>query len=156
MNNQYIKMRICLLISLAIIVLSVDLIFSLGITPGRTTLDYVSGEDHEISFSVLNNEHKNMKVILMIQGELNNSITLFTGEDDGIIEFIPSEDSKQFKYKITMPELISNSPGLHTGEILALEIPSGDASGTIVGATTAVITQLYVHVPCPGKCIDID
>jgi len=125
---------------------------SLGITPGRTTIDYEKGLEKEVAFSILNDEHKNIQVLLMVQGELNETITLY----DSIIEFLPSEESKQFKYKIKLPEEIADDPGLHTAEIVALEIPKASDTGTYVGATVAVASQLHVYVPCPGKCIEAD
>lgn len=125
---------------------------SLGITPGRTTLDYENGLEREITFSVLNNEHKDMKVFLMVQGELNESVVLY----ENMVEFKADEDSKAFKYKVKLTDKIAKDPGLHTAEIVALEIPEAGAGGTFVGATVAVVSQLYVHVPCPGKCIETD
>lgn len=148
-NMVYLRLA---LISLFLILLITPGVFSLGITPGRTTLDYESGLEKEIAFSVLNNEHKNMQVMLMIQGELNDSITLY----ESIVDFMPSDESKSFKYKVKFSDKISKEPGLHTAEIVALEVPKADAGGTFVGATVAVVSQLYVYVACPGKCIETD
>ncbi len=125
---------------------------ALGITPGRTTLDYEAGAERDIAFSIVNNEHKNMQVLLMVQGELNESITFY----ENMIEFLPSEESKSLRYKIKLPDKISKQAGLHTAEIVAMEIPRANAQGTYVGATIAVISQVHVNVPCPGKCIESD
>ncbi len=151
-KSKYISYYILLFVIL--IILYLPSVFAIGVTPGRTSFDYQEGKEEEVSFSVLNNEHKNMQVVFMIQGELNDSITLFTNDDDGIIDFLPSEESKQFKYKIKMPSRIALEPGLHSGEIVALQIPKVNTGGTFVGATVAVVTQAYVYVPCPGKCIE--
>ena len=132
----------------ATIITAMPPVNAIGITPGRTTIDFEPGLEKEIYFSVLNNEHKNMQVVFLLQGELNTSITLF----DSSVEFMPSEESKQFKYKIKLPEKLE--PGLHAGEIVAFEIPKSSAGGTYVGAAMAVVSQLYVYAPCPGKCID--
>ncbi len=153
--NEFMKMK--LLIRILIIFLIIfpcgtiavlPGVSGLGITPGRTTIDFQEGLEKEISFSVLNNEHKNIEVIFLIQGELNESITLFENN----IDFLASEESKQFTYKIKLPQNLE--PGLHTAEIVAFEIPKASSEGTYVGATVAVVTQLHVYVPCPGKCID--
>ena len=138
-----------LIIVIAILFLASN-VYALGITPGRTTLDFVSGEDKEITFSIINNEHKNIQVLLSVQGELNGSIILF----NKLVRFMPSEDSKQFKYKFKMPEKLE--VGLHIAEIVAMEIPPESEEGTFIGATVAVVSQLYVYVPCPGKCIEAD
>jgi hypothetical protein len=153
--KKLINEKFCLkiiLMSLFLILLITPGIFSLGITPGRTTLDYESGLEKEIPFSVLNNEHKNMQVMFMVQGELNSSVTLY----NNMVEFMPSEESKSFTYKIKLSDKIAKEPGLHTAEIVALEIPKADSGGTFVGATVAVVSQLYIYVACPGKCIETD
>lgn len=146
------KLSSLVILIFVFILLVINNISALGVTPGRTTLDYQSGLEKEISFSLLNNEHKNMQVLLTVQGELNNSVTLF----DSLVEFQPSEESKQLKYKIKLPSDIEKSPGLHSADIVALEVPKAGASGTYVGATVAVVSQLYVYVACPGKCIEAD
>jgi len=88
----------------------------------------------------------------MVQGELNESITLF----NSTVDFLPSEESKSFVYEVKLKNKIAKEPGLHSAEIVALEIPKAGAGGTYVGATVAVISQLYVYVACPGKCIETD
>lgn len=133
-----------------LILLILPSVSSLGITPGRTTLDYEPGLEIIIPISVINNEHKNMEVVLNIQGELKDFIFI----SEGKLDFMPSEGSKQFNYKIKMPNNLE--PGLHKAEIMALEIAKPSGEGTYVGATIAVITQLYIYVPCPGKCIDAE
>ncbi|MBS3080115.1 hypothetical protein J4221_01470 [Candidatus Pacearchaeota archaeon] len=140
-----------LLIIFLLLFLAIPSVHAIGVTPGRTSLDYKPGEEHEIIFSVLNNEKKDMQVVLMVGGELNASVSLFS---DSLISFNSNEESKQLRYKIKMPEEIVNEPGLHKAEIIALEIPNINEKGTIVGATTAVVHQLFVYVPCPGKCIE--
>jgi len=148
--NKILKIfSICLFLMLLVL----PIISSLGITPGRTTFNYEAGmTEKEVDFSVINNEHKNMQVMLMIQGELNSSITLY----DSMVEFSPSEESKQFKYKFKVPAGMDKIPGLHTAEIVALEVPKAGSSGTYVGATVAVVSQLYFYVPYPGKYVDAD
>lgn len=141
-----------LLNGILIMLLILPNILGLGITPGRTTINYEKGLEQEIDFSVLNSDHKNMEILLTVRGELNDSITLY----DSLVNFMPSEESKNFKYKIEMPNNIALEPGLHKAEIVALQIPKKGSDGTYVGATIAVISQVYVYVACPGKCIETD
>jgi len=123
---------------------------SLGITPGRTTIDFKPNLEKTTPFSVLNTEHKYMQVMLMVRGELADSITLF----DSLVDFAPSDESKSFNYKINLPGNLE--PGLHTAEIVALEVPKPSEEGTYVGATVAVVSQVYVYVPYPGKYVDVE
>jgi hypothetical protein len=149
---SYFNIQIILLFSLILAILFIPSVFSLGITPGRTTLNYAPGLEREIEFSVLNTEHKNMQILLTVQGELNRSIEL----NSGIFDISSNEGSKSFKYKFKIPDKIEKSPGLHTAEIIALEVPKANEKGTYVGATVAVISQLYLQVPYPGKYIEAD
>ncbi len=131
-------------------ILMINGVFAIGVTPGRTTLEYSPGEEKEVSFSVLNNDHKQMNVVFITQGELNASI-LFSENN---VEFMPSEEGKQFVYKVKMPENLE--PGLHIGEIIALDLPKGSGGGTFVGAAVAVVSELQIYVPYPGKYVDFD
>src|SRR3989344_8416192 len=146
-NTKQGRFALFLLIAI-LMIMAISNVNAIGITPGRTTIDFEPGVEKEIYFSVLNNEHKNMQVVFLLQGELNASITLF----DSSVEFMPSEESKQFKYKVKLPDKLE--PGLHAGEIVAFEVPKLSSQGTYVGATAAVVSQLYVYVACPGKCIE--
>ena len=66
-----------------------------------------------------------MQVFLTVRGELNKSVTLY----DSLIEFLPSEESKPFKYTVKLPSNIADQPGLHTAEIVAMEVPKAGAEG---------------------------
>jgi hypothetical protein len=121
-------------------------VFGLGITPARTTMDFKEGLKRSVEFEVLNPAGKNMNVIFSVQGELAKYIILPSRE----ASLSPSERSKTFNYEITMPNELT--PGLHTAEVFIMEVPSGAEMGTTqVLATLAVVTQLHVHVPYPGK-----
>ena len=46
-------------------------------------------------------------------------------------------------------------PGLHTAEIVALQLPGkSESGGTFIGAAVGVATQIYIHVPYPGKYLE--
>lgn len=143
--------RIIILAGILLLFAALPLVGALGITPGRTTIDYEPGLEKEIKISVLNNEHKPMKVIItsVMKENLQGAVTLF----QDYLEFMPSEERKDLTYKIKLPE--GMMPGLHTGEIIALEVPKSDLEENTVGATIAVVSQIYIYVPCPGKCIEL-
>ena len=58
------------------LLLLVPTAFSLGITPGRTTIDFTPNADREFNFKVINNEYRDVSVMLLVQGELEDTITL--------------------------------------------------------------------------------
>jgi hypothetical protein len=123
---------------------------AIGVTPARTTLDFAPNLEKEVSFSVINSEHKDMSVIIFVKGDLNSSVTL----KQTYADFAASEESKQFSYSVKLPEKIE-LPGRHEAEIVVLQMPKDlKAGAAVVGATVAVVTQLYVNVPYPGKYLE--
>lgn len=130
-----------------VILFSLQSVLAIGITPGRTTLNFEPNLHKEVSFSVINSEHKDMSVVFMVRGELSNSVSL----DQSQVDFSSIEESKSFSYSVNLPSQIEK-PGMYEVEIVALEVPKGvGQNGATVGATVAVITQLHIYVPYPNK-----
>ena len=145
-SKKILFILVCLLI-----VLTLQNVSAIGITPGRTTIDFEPNLDKEVSFSIINSEHKDMSVLLYAKGELSEYVSL----SQEAIDLSSQEDSKLSIYTMTLPEELE--PGPHIAEIVALEVPEdAELAGTVIGATVAVVTQLYVHVPYPGKYLDLD
>ncbi len=151
-NNRIYMNRFLIILSFFIfLIILIPNINALGITPGRTSIDFSSNLQKEVSFSVINSEHKNMNIAFTVQGDLVNYIEM----DKEVIAFSKNENSKNFKYKINLPKDLS--PGLHQAEIIATELPEDiEDIGMIVKATVSVATQLYIYVPYPGKYIDVN
>lgn len=141
-----------ILFSLFLILLIMPEVSSLGVAPGRSTLEYEGALDTEIKLSVFNSEYKQMSVEILAQGELADYITL----SETHINFSSLDYSREFNYKIELPKDLENKPGLHTAEIVVLESFEKDEEETAIGATVAVVSQVYVYVSCPGKCIEAD
>ena len=126
-------------------------VMAIGVTPGRTTMDYVSGEVREVKFTVLNSENKNMDVIVLVQGELNESIAV----SEVSFKMSENEASRDLRYTFTMPDDLS--PGLHTSEVVVIQLPDkSSTSEAFIGAAIGVATQIYVNVPFPGKFAEAD
>ena len=134
------------LMFLLIGIFMISSVCALGITPARTTLDFEADLSRSVGFEILNSGNEDMKVVFSAQGELAKYISL--GDTEASIS--ASEGSKAFSYNLNLPsELI---PGLHTGEVFAMQLPSGPTSeGSQILATLAVVTQVHVYVPYPGK-----
>ena len=124
-------------------------LLALGVTPGRTTIDFSPNLEREVKFTIINTENKDMNVAFSVDGELAKYIEI----QKDIVTFDSSEYSKDFKYKLTLPRGLT--PGLHKARVVALELPPNlEESGTVLVATVSVVTQVYVHVPYPGKYIE--
>ncbi|MBI3623553.1 hypothetical protein HY212_05755 [Candidatus Pacearchaeota archaeon] len=148
--NRSIKLILLLLSFLAIIVLQIYQTSAIGITPGRTTINFQPGLIQEVNFSIVNTEHKDMSVVFFVQGALNESVTL----KQTYAKLSASDDSKSFSYLISLPQKF-DKPGVYSADIVALEMPKDlENQGTFVGATVSVATQAYVYVPYPNKYLE--
>jgi len=141
-----------IILFLCIFLFLVGQILALGITPGRTSLNFEPGLSKEVSFKVINSDKKDMNVVITSRGEMAQYITL----NEVYGELSKEEDSKTFSYVLNLPYELSE-PGNHEAEIVVFEMPKNFLEeGTTVGATVAVISQVFVHVPYPNKYIDAD
>lgn len=140
----------CLAFGIWLLVFSSS-VYALGISPGRTTVDFKPGLQKTVEFEVINSGDKDISLLLTAQGELAKYISL----SSGTISVSASEHSKTLSYTINFPE--SLKPGLRTADIFVVEVPENtEAGGSAVLATLAVVTQLYVNVPYPGKFAEAD
>jgi hypothetical protein len=142
--------KLALLVSVIIlsaIAMSADA-YAIGVTPGRKTMDFAPGLEQSITFTILNNENKEFRALVYAEGDLKD----YVYADRSIVEFTAGKASEQFTYRIRLPESISE-PGEHWAKIVVVELPPEQegTDGSLILATTAVIHQLKVDVPYPGK-----
>lgn len=126
-------------------------VFALGVTPARTTLDFQSGLEKTISFSVLNSEQRDINLVVTAQGELKDYIEI----RESSFSMSETEGSREISYTLSLPDKIK--PGLHTGEVVILQLP--EVSGTskaYIGAALAVTSQIHIYVSYPGKYAEAD
>jgi hypothetical protein len=132
--------------TLLIFVLMMASVSALGITPGRTTLDYIPGEHHTVSFSVINNEFEDIDLVVLIEGGLNQSISV----SEASFSMSATEETKSLTYILNMPSGLK--PGLNEAEVIVVQLPKkSSTSEAFIGASVGVATQVHVHVPFPGK-----
>jgi len=119
---------------------------AIGITPGRVTVDFQPSMQKTVEFTILNNEHKDMKVMFGLMGELADYITLNTKS----VDFMATEESKTFSYTVNLP--VALTPGNHEAKIAAAELPlEGTGEGVYIGSTVVVTSQFLVKSPYPYK-----
>ena len=145
--------KIILNIAMSLIfgVILINIASALGISPGRTSLDFEENLEQEITLNVLNNEKKELSVVIYAEGELAQYVTL----DAALLDISKDEESKTFKYKVKLPSELEK-PGLHEGKIVVREVPKQASGQTFIGATVAVVSQLHVNVPYPGKYAEVN
>ncbi|MFH1823163.1 MAG: hypothetical protein ABH817_00390 [archaeon] len=143
-----IKIEIFVLIFLVLTLLILPTVLSLGISPGRVIYDYEENAQKEVTLKLINDEGRDIEVLLYTEGELAEHINL----EKKKIKIKALEREVTFKYKIKIPHL--SEPGTHIANIVAREIPSEEDQTVGVIASVAVASQLYIQVPYPGKYIE--
>ena len=147
MNNKFIFIFV-----LVFLVGTLNLVSSLGITPGRISLNFESGVSRQLAFSVLNPDGKPIDVLFMIRGDLADYIVF--NEDK--IHFNSGETLKSFSYTLNLP-MNFDKPGKYSAEILVLQVAKTDPElVTSVGAAVGVISELDVYVPYPNKYVEAE
>ena len=120
---------------------------ALGISPGRKVIDFEPKLRREVLLSVTNPEHKEFMAVILARGELGKYIEL----PQNSIEFSSVDGEKIISYEIFLPQNIEG-PGIHEGEVVVREIPiSKEEEEILVDALVAVVHQVHVRVPYPGK-----
>ena len=143
-NNKQIGVVILILITL---ILSSINVYSLGVATTRKTFDFEPNAKFTGSFIVLNDENKDLRVFISTRGEVAQYVTLH----DSIVTFKPDESQKTLNYELSLPASFEK-PGTHIGGIVVTEIPKGaEQGGAFVGTTIAVVSEIKVRVPYPGK-----
>jgi hypothetical protein len=139
-------------IILLVFLLMIVPVSALGVSPGKTTIDFIPGLEKNISINLLNSEQKEVNLVVSAQGELKDYFFI----PETTIHFNATEISKTFSYTVRLPQQLS--PGSHTTSIVVVQLPdvfiqSGEMS---VGAAVAVLSQLTVNAPYPGKYAEAD
>lgn len=148
--GRQVRLDFCLAVLLLGIILLPNVI-GLGITPARTTVNFEPGLEKEVSISVVNSEGKDISLVVDVQGELAEYVTL----QENSFSMSASQSSKGVDYSVKLPSELT--PGLHTAEIVVLQSPdAGDLGDAFIGAALAIVSQLYVYVPYLGKYAEAD
>lgn len=148
MKNKKIKTEFILLIVLTVL-LTVNT-SALGITPGRKIINFEPGLEQRIDFTVINSEYNNLGLEVSVKGKLARYVKL----KESSFSMSPNEYSREEYYDIKLPEILE--PGLYSTDIIVVENTGENVEGKdpYIGGKTAVVTQLNVNVPYPGKYID--
>jgi hypothetical protein len=124
-------------------------VLALGIYPGRTTIDFTPGLEKTVSFTIVNSEQKDISLVISAQGELQDYISI----SQNVVRMKADEPPKEISYTVRLPQQLK--PGLHTTNVVVVQMPEefaeGESEQFSVGAAVAILTQVYVNVPYPGK-----
>jgi hypothetical protein len=134
-------------IATLILLLLSQSINALGIAPSRKVVDY-STELQSYTARIINNDNKDMKVMLYPQGELADYVKL----SQNTFTIKASESEKEFSYTLQLPAGLE--PGTKNLSIIIIEVPLDlnvpENSQTTIISTVSVAHQLRINVPYPG------
>jgi len=145
---------LALLVMVSFLALFSANVAALGIASGRVNYNFESGLTKTVTLRIINNEHKDISVALFTRGELAQYIS----SDASLITMTKAENERAFTYTFKLPDKL-DQPGEHMGEIVALQLPPSEqpkSGGMVIEADIAVISQLAITVPYPGKYLQAD
>jgi len=122
--------------------LLINLAFGLGISPGRTTLNFEPGREETITVDVINNDGKEFDAAIYVEGTMAEFIELSTDE----LHFSKDTGKQSFTYIVRLPESY-DTPGIQKADIMVSEKAGKQAQVT---ANLGVVSSLFVNIPYPG------
>jgi len=125
---------------------------ALAVSPGRTTIDFEPKEHRTVEFDVINDQSKDIKVLLSVEGDATNSIVVLK---EHIVE-LKANERKRLSYDVFLPERFE-TPGTKEIRVLLVQLPDEEANEPVrIGATVGVVTQLRIRVPYEGKYAQLE
>ena len=154
-------MKTKIILYIVMMVLLVSFASALGLAPSRNVIDFTPNLEKELSFRIMNTEHEDLKLAVYPRGELAEYIEL----EKNIVILKADEEEVVVKYTVKLPKELE--PGLRGAEILVIPIPEEkqviltdeeavifDQQKGVVAAKVALMHQLRVNVPYPGKYLN--
>ena len=145
MNKHIVKfvMVFIVLISLS------SLVSALGIGPTKKMINFEPNMEQEVILRIINNEHKDFKVVVYARGELSKYLSI----KDSLINVDSEHEFIEFRYDVKLPDKFEKA-GVHEAEIVIMEFEEEFATekeNVAVTSVAAVVSRLQVRVPYPGK-----
>ncbi len=119
-------------------------VYGIGIAPAYQEIFFEPGKELELNFRILNNERKDMDIMIYSKGELSNSI-----EIPSVVKITENELEKTVKYKVILP--IKLTPGENILSIYVVESNLDIGEIDVVKTNLGVVHKLKVYVPYPGE-----
>lgn len=130
-----------------VIILVIPNVLSLGVTPGKITIDFEPNLETTISLTVLNNDQKDFTTLALVEGDMKDYVTL----EKTRLDFTKEDGSKTLSYKVKLPGSL-DKPGTHQTLIKIRETKEKEENGPItIGTSLEVISLLLINVPYQGK-----
>ncbi len=142
------KLKIYLAVLVGILI-SLVYASALGLTPAKREISF-STEEQEFTYTIINNEQKDLDLDLYATGEIADFIEFETSK----LHISANELTKDFKIKVKPPAYLK--PGKNIGKIVVEEyVPEINIGNTTVYAKIRVISKLIINVPYPKKYVEV-
>lgn len=150
MTNKFANKIAKILLLLVLAMLLINVVHALGVAPSREVINYDT-EEHTINARIVNNQNKDMTVVIYPQGDLASYITL----EKNTFKIKSTEGEVPFSYKVKLPSNLQ--PGTQNIDIAVIELIDEDTSKqekAMISSSIVVIHQLKINVPYPGTFAD--
>ena len=118
----------------------------ISLEPKQTVVEFEPHLFKTYELNVMNKEKKDFEVAMFVEGELNNSITLY----NSTLYLSSKDEFKTIKYDLDLPSKLE--PGIHKAKILVKYLPNKE----FTGSTPSEEHEIYVIVPFEGKKLEAD
>jgi hypothetical protein len=148
LNN---KIGLCMFFLVFVILFSQN-VDALGVAPARKLIDFESNLEERVDLKIVNSGGEDMKVFIYAEGEMAEYVELSNYE----LDFSADEESKTISYELNLPSDL-DTPGKHMANIVIREVPNSQGSGgSSLGASVAVVHQVIISKPYPGKYATVE
>lgn len=128
-----------IIISIIVFLLLLQQVISVGLSPAEKTIPYKPGVQNDLTYYVVNNEHKDVNVTIDITGQLAGFVKITQNN----IHILASEDLHPFTVSVNVPPTLS--PGDNSVKVGIAEMSADTNSGVI--AKIHVSSKLTINVP---------
>tara|TARA_Y100000310_G_scaffold241784_1_gene245868 strand:+ start:30057 stop:31226 length:1170 start_codon:yes stop_codon:yes gene_type:complete len=138
-----------LILIIATFLLLSQIALALGLSPAKKVVYFEPNKEETITFNLINNENKDLKVFV----EANGDLTEYTQITNNLVTINKNEKTKEFKLKISLPEKFEK-PGLFESIIKVSEILNAEEGTTQISTKPSIKGKLQLRVPFPSKYIE--
>ena len=128
-----------------------DGLSGLGVAPSSIDIIFSPNSQHLINLTIINNENKDMTLVIYAEGELAQYISI----QEPLIQMSSSEAQRKTVYMINLPDKLEKQ-GRYETNIVIMGIPKKHEEETPENDSLMVTSKLKVFVPYTGKYAEIE
>lgn len=134
-----------------LIILMSNLVLALGIGPSRQYMSFAPGQKIQGELVIINDAKADFKAAVYVEGDLSEHVRILKP----LVDVAATDHLKRVTYEIDFP-ISPPKPGEHELKLIVRQFPPEAKVGgdTTISASMAVMSQIIVKVPFPGKYAD--